>query len=248
MSATTTLAEYNVFRKNPAATIESDLSELIRVHGVDLIAVNEASSATSDPGVKRFVRRLAWHAYQPGEANELGILWNPDVWRAEALFGVRRISGRGPVAYLPARQLIWIGLVHRPTGTKHLVYCTHITGGYAKDDNAGLSHTAWRDVAARQALLRVAATTAAHMAEHDEYRFHHLLGDLNARQNNRDEWWYPHPLLESGFVRDTMPKSIDYMLHSHMAADAGLKVVKRTSVRKGMDSDHAAHLKTVSLP
>lgn len=241
-----TLVEYNVFRKNSAATVEGDLHQLVRDHAADLIAVNEASSATSDKGVDAFVDRIRWRAFQPREADELGILWNPDVWRAEPQFGVRRISDRGPVGYLPPRHLIWQGLVHRPTGTRHLVYCTHITQGYAKDDPE-LPHGAWRDHAARTALLRIAATTATHMAELDQYQHHHLLGDLNARQNNRDEWWYPHPLLEAGWVRDTMPKSIDYVLHSHMAADNGLRVVKRYSTVKGMDSDHAAQVKRVRI-
>jgi hypothetical protein len=190
---------------------------------------------------------MAWSAYQPREADELGLIWNPDVWRAEPLFGVRRISDRGPVKYLPPRFLIWQGLYHRPTQARHLFYVTHITQGYAKDDGE-VPEAAWRRQAARDALLRIAATTANHMAEQDAYAFHHLLGDMNARQNNASEWWYPHPLLESGFVRDTMPKSIDYMLHSRMADANGLRVVKRTSVHRGIDSDHDAQVKRIKLP
>lgn len=242
------LAEFNVYRHNDADTVEGDLHELEKRHGAQLMALNEVTGDGPERGVSAFVKRMAWSAYQPREGRELALIWNPGIWRAEPFFGVRRISGSGPVKFTPPRHLIWQGLYHRPSGTRHLVYVTHVTQGYAKEGPDAPPAGAWRDEAAREALLRISATVANHMAEQDAYGFHHLLGDLNARQNNRDEWWYPHPLLEAAFVRDTQPKSIDYMLHSHMAATNGLTVVKRYAVDKGIDSDHPAQVKVVKLP
>lgn len=246
------VASYNVFRKNDADTVEGDLHELEKQHQAQLMALQEAhndpdSGGTAGRGVASFVRRMGWSEYRPKEGRQLALIWNPDIWRAEPFFGVRKLSDKGPVKYTPPTHVIWHGLYHRPSQTRHLVYCAHVMRGYAKEGADAPQPQAWLDEAARSGLLRLLALSASHQLDQPGYAFHHLWGDLNARQNNRDRWWYPHPLLESLYERDTVPRSIDYMLHSHASTDAGLKVVKRYTVGSGggMDSDHAAQVKVM---
>lgn len=241
---TFTGAEFNVLFKNTPEVVEQDLHQLEKGTGAQLVALNEAGP-TVDKGVDAFVKRMAWQQLAPGGVTNR-ILWNPDEWRAEPFFGHRRISDRGPTK-APPRSLVWQGLYHRPSKTRHLVYSTHVTAGYAREDGKPGSH-GWRDVLAQQGLLRIAATVAEHAAERGEdFPYQHLWGDLNCGQRNRQEWWYPHPLLEAFFVRDTMPKAIDYMMHSHRAAAAGLKVGRRYSFDRGLDSDHRAQVKVHRL-
>lgn len=248
------MASYNVFRKNDAATVSGDLNTLHKRHNVELAALQEAhndpdSGGTAGDGVEDFTHRMAWSSYKPREARQLAIVWNPDVWRAEPFFGVRKLSDKGPVKYTPPTHVIWHGLYHRPTQTRHLVYCAHIMRGYAKEGPEAPQPQAWLDEAARSGLLRLVQLSAAHQIDQPGYTFHHLAGDLNARQNNRDRWWYPHPVLESLYERDTVPRSIDYVMHSHASADAGLRVTKRYTVGDGggMDSDHAAQVKVMRV-
>lgn len=243
------IGEYNVLRTNVADVVEEDLHQLEKDHDVQLLALCEANSRSADRGVDSFVSRMAWSAYQPKEAGELALCWNPDLWRAVPFFGVKRLSDQGPVKFTPPRFVIWQGLYHRPSQTRHLIYATHLTQGYAKTGADQPPAADWRDTAARTALLRLVALTASHMVDQPAFRYHHLAGDLNARQSNRDRWWYPHPVLESLWERDTVPPSLDYLMHSHASVDAGLKVVKRYRVGAagGMDSDHAAQIKQLRV-
>lgn len=247
--STFTMASYNVFRKLDADTVEGDLHQLQRQDDVDLMGLQEVQDVTASAGtgVRQYVDRMAWSSYIPKETRNLALIWNPDVWRAEPFFGVRKLSDKGPVKYTPPTWVIWHGLYHRPSQTRHLVYDTHVMRGYAKEAADAPQPQAWLDEAARLGLLRIVQLVASHMVDHGVFTYHHLLGDLNARQDNRARWWYPHPVLESLFARDTRPHSIDYMLHSHAAEDAGLRVVSRKVVDKGLDSDHAAQVKTMRV-
>lgn len=236
--------QLNVLFQNTDAQVQGDLQQLVDRERVSLLALNEAGP-TVDAGVDAFTEHNGWSEYRPKDAGSDRILWDPEVYKALPFFGARQLSDRGPAKYNPPRHLIWHGLQHRASGTRHLVYCTHLTAGYA-DDSKGLQ--AWRDQSTRVAVLRVLATTAGHMAEHSAYDFHHLLGDLNARQDDHSEWWYPAAALTSVWQPDTRPNRIDYVMHSRWSTARGLKVSRRYYVGRGIDSDHEAQIKVMELP
>lgn len=239
---TTTLCQLNVLHSLTPAQVQGDLEQLLTDEQPSLFALNEVGPDVA-PGVDAFVNLHGWVQYAPSVTSNR-LVWNPNVWRPTPVRGHRKLSEHGPTKVDPPTFLIWQGLEHQPSQTRHLVFCTHLTHGY---NNPDAPFQAWRDATARQALLRVLGVTANAVVDHPDHTRHHLLGDLNARQELASPWWYPTPVLGSLWAPDAMPKRIDYMMHSRPSADLGLRVLRRYAVSKGIDSDHAAQVKQYAL-
>lgn len=248
--ASETLCEYNVLFRNTRATIAGDVRELGGL--ASLLVLNEATpEGAGGKGVADGVRDLGWKLFT-GERGDNVIAWDPRVWQPDVFKGNRQVApsaaewGLPAARFNPPRYVLWHGFTHRATGTRHLVYGTHVTAGYARPEgqfSEGLED--YKDDSAMHHMLWLVSTVARHMLAHRDYEHHHLLGDLNAQQRKEGVWWYPARILDGLFVADTLPRSIDYVLHSHRSVASGLRVRKRWSAR--LHSDHPAHLKTVTF-
>lgn len=248
-----TFVEYNVLFRNKRATIAGDVERLARPGRV--LCLNEVSKGDTPPGrgVDDAVGKLGWEQWHE-ESGDNRILWDPAVWASDGFRGNRQVGPSAKewgidAANNPPRWLLWQGLTHIESGTRHLFYCTHVTAGYAKPEGAWSDRLEdYKDDSAMHHMLWVVSLVARHMLTQRHYTFHHLLGDLNSQQHNEAVWWYPARVLDGLFVPDTQPRSIDWMLHSHQSAAKGLKVKRRWSLgaKDGLHSDHRAQLKAVT--
>lgn len=233
-----TLATYNCQFNIPDVVTEGDVATLTTM--ASLLVLTEARS----PAVSKALGQAGWREFRSPRDAEVRIAWDPSRWAAMPdVFGSQLIHDHGPGKYLPARHLPWQGLLHKASGTRHLVMGAHVTAGYAAD--AG--HQAWRDWAGRQHLLAIVAKGADLMRD-DRLEFHHLLGDLNAHRTKTGEWWYPVRVLDSLYAPDDKVGGLDYVFHSRSSVDNGLRVSRRWLVTEGLASDHPAHFKRVTFP
>lgn len=232
------LGTYNCRFDVPDVVTQGDVVTLAET--ATLLVLTEARS----PGVTAGLAEVGWREFRSPRDSEVRIAWDPTYWAAIGdVFGEKLLHGHGPGKFLPARHLAWQGLLHKPSGTRHVAMGVHVTAGYAAD----AAHQAWRDWAARQALLGVVAKSAS-LIRQDGLQFHHLAGDLNAHRVKTGEWWYPVPILDSLYHPDDKVGGLDYVMHSRASEDNGLRQVARWLVTEGLASDHPAHLKRVKFP
>ena len=244
-----TIAEYNLLFRNTDKVIAGDLKKLMQIASV--AALNEGSATHVDV-IKRVCTEAGWGYYYSGESD--WIIWDKKVWKAT---GRQKMWSISPSAaslgltfkYSPARRMIRRPLKHIKTGAVHAFFCTHIVQGYAKPE--GTFHDkfeAYKDLAAKAGILRVDNITQRWVDRPETSEFDHLLGDMNVRQANKQEPWYPANVWTDQWVPDTQPGSIDWMMHSRRSVRHGLKVVKRYTLGKtaGFDSDHRFNAKTIS--
>lgn len=199
-----------------------------------------------DPIVKRAVTEAGWDGVMAEGSSEL-VAWNPAVFRRrrKGPEGVREVHGPGPSKYLPGREVSWLTLEHKGSGTSHLVIASHVTAGYAAHPDKRFDK--WRTEAARRHLLALVALTAELVAAHPGVEFHHLAGDLNAGPDKRQEWWYPSRVLDSLYRPD--PRAgLDWLAHTRASAANGLRVRRRWTEPLGSEGFHPAHYKRVSVP
>jgi hypothetical protein len=143
--------------------------------------------------------------------------------------------------------MLWKSLVHKD-GSVHRFYVTHLPQGYAKPEGSFSDKVEWfKDIVAKEAVLTIDHITNRHINGNPKsvVEFDHLLGDMNSRQANHQQPWYPSNVWDDNWIPDTKPGSIDWMMHSKRAKVNGLHVISRTTIGKehGLDSDHRANLK-----
>lgn len=247
---TTTLGHYNVLYKNNQRTVREDLELLHDRHRITLLDLNEARRGTDQgKAIEDFCKDHGWD-FRWGNG-DVSLAWSRDHWQADEFGGQQKIAkGALELGYTfthnPARHLVWQGLTFRD-GSRHLVYGGHHTAGYYKPASAWPPKVyAYKQYAGKACVLNTNRIQANHFARHPEYQFHHFLIDMNCPQGRFGQWWLPTQVMQGLWVPDTRRGAIDWMTHSHAAAANGLKVRKRWVDRKGLDSDHAAHLKRVS--
>lgn len=239
MSATADLGTFNCLFRNEPDVVKADV--LAVASQASVLVLTEARST----GVDDALAELGWRQFRHPRESSDRIVWDPALWAALDVFGDDRVHGPGPGKYLPARDITWQGLRHRPTSTRHLVMASHVTAGYAGD--AG--HQAWRDHAAQLHLLGIVARTAR-LQQRDDLDYFHLAGDLNAHRVRTQEWWYPVRILGSLYMPDDSEGvgGLDYVMHTRLSEDRGMRETRRWTTTDGLHSDHPAHFKRVRFP
>lgn len=244
-----TIGEYNVLFRNSDKVIVGDLKKAMGFTSV--LGINEGSSVHAN-AIRKLCEQMNWGSFYSGESD--WVLWDRDVWKASGRQKMWTISPSAaslglPFKYSPARRMIRRPLKHVKSGDIHGFFVTHIVQGYAKPEGAfSDKFEAYKDLAAKAGILRVDNITQRWIDNPYTAKFDHLLGDMNVRQGNKQEPWYPANVWADQWKPDTLPGSIDWMMHSRRSERNGLRVVKRYTLgaTAGFDSDHRFNAKTVS--
>lgn len=245
---TETFGHYNVFRKNSPQVVAEDVSNLLkRCSVVDLDEVI--------PGLVSAVKRVIRdHKFDSVHYGSVWLVWDPKVWDEMGFYRQVKLCRSAKelgynIPFHPERHLIGQGLNHVKSNTNHLVTATHLPQGYAKEEGEKADRIArLEDLQAMEAVHKLDVTLEEWIKDNPRFNFHYLQGDMNSRQSNRQEHWYPANALRDQWVPDTMPNSIDWMMHSRQSTKHGLDVVRRWSENKGWNSDHPAEFKRVQFP
>lgn len=154
------------------------------------------------------------------------------------------------VKYNPSRDIVYVGLTHKPTGKKVLRINVHPTAGATKPemdaDNLDSNELSiWKDWSIGQYWLDILSFAAGQMSLQDPGRtttanFWDVLtlgGDYNGALVNDDRWYYPGALLPALFEPDEQMRGIDHLQHGH-----GSDVRSGKRWAEEAHSDHNIHL------
>jgi hypothetical protein len=227
-------ATYNVLYTNPARVVAHDLARVL--DRVQLVRLQEVSRPGSRAGL---ARTLATH---PAWAT-----WWPRRTALPILYDTRVLASAGPggqlltwprIAGLPRRWTTWKPLRLRATGQLLLIVNTHAMARGCRSPVEPL-----RAISARTHWATVAWLTGRWIRSHG---YDAILpgGDFNCLLAQREHWWQPGRIL-APFYRFDRIRSVDRLL---LRANTGhVTVLARWSVRAGLHSDHALHLRRLLI-
>ena len=240
------IGHYNVLRKNSKTTVQNDIEDLAkRASAFDLNEGNQVKA------IREVLADLGYH-WDRVEGGSDWLCWDPQAWSERPWHKVWKVSKSAhemgfDFKVNPARFLIARALVHRPSGERFDLYATHLAAGYAKPEGTFPDRLErLKDLQAKQGVHNVERITSSRIRARKAVAFHILNGDMNSRQDNRDEPWYPANVWRDTWRPDSRPGSIDWMMISRKASQHGLRVEKRYALgdkpgQAGFDSDHSAN-------
>lgn len=244
---TVTIVEYNVLFRNPRKVILGDVLDLMDIGSV--MGLNEGARGEPAQAIREACAKRKWQFVTTGESDWL--LWNPNFWSPRGAAHTHKICQSAQelgttIKLHPARYMVSQALRHQD-GSVHDFNVTHLPQGFAKPEGSFSDKIEWLvDVQAKEATLRVHNITERRIKA-NKAKFHHLMGDMNVRQANTQQPWYPANLWDDLWVSDTLPGSIDWMMISKVSLKNGMRVVDRDTYDHGdgMNSDHKANSQKV---
>ena len=224
----------NVLHSNSPAEQAMDLRQLFAKTNLGFgqecygFGFREGLRATRDHNLGMY-RPTGWASSEP-------IFWDRDVLR-----GIRLLRGKykchdGVADLTPARGLVWRMLLHLDSGAEILAINKHPINGYAKNKPPAakrrrLAKEDWRET----------DKEVDYLFDKLKPDFGILAGDLNARLDNLDRWFYPGNILKEDWQTGRgFPNGIDQVLVSR-------KGPARTTDRKtfAAKSDHKLRIAVV---
>lgn len=237
-----TLASQNLLAKNPRQAQQEDIalgSGLAALRGFQEVTDKSRPLITGD-------KTRASYAL---DGIPLAIDWDRKIFSGQPYRGVRKLHGPMPGSEdqigFAARYLQFVEMLHKPGGERFMLVNLHATNGALKpetDTQWDAAHDAWKNEAVRTYWLGVVAFLARQMRR-NVYTAILVVGDFNGRLLNRDEWYYPGPLLDGLLTMDLdAPESID---HISATLDSEVSFTRRR-FRHG-NSDHPISLVDVDF-
>lgn len=238
MSARARLSSHNILFRLNRKKWKHDLG--ISTNKIDLSGLQEVSSLRAKATVKLYTAKHEFGTY--GLRTSTPIIHRRNTWKP--VRGARGIiTAHGPAGFMelnPARTIVYRGFSHRETGHRIMVIVVHPTAGYAKPEpNAwGPKANDWKDDTAKIYWRRVVNLTER-FERSGKWDAIVILGDFNARLNNRREPFFPGvvlaPYYRTGAEIALMPNSIDYIVETKKSK---VRRVRRYKQFKGVFTDH----------
>ncbi len=206
----------------------------------------------------------AWHAetgrevYHPtGSGNPIG--WDPKVFEY-AKIGDKPFRGKKAVhpgalamglnlKFNPARDFVWVGLVHKETGKRVLRINVHPLAGVTKPQSSktntlSAKQNAWKDWGFGQYWLDVLSFAAKEISRSEDrnktvnpfWDAVNIGGDYNGELDRLERWYYPGPMLGSLFRTDKVVNGLDHLQTAYIS---DLRPSNRRSVPG--NTDHRIH-------
>lgn len=203
--------------------------------------LQEAGGSQAREAIRAHAKKFKLGLYHPLDVAD-PILWDKTVF-SRVLFerGSVKVHEAAPfMRYNPERHFVWRGLKHRESGKRILFVNLHATAGYAQNEN----DTPWGDKADKwknETAAKMWKSLAEFLRKQNARKTWDaivIVGDFNARLTNRDEPYFPGPMLDELCVFDDAPRNIDHLIYTRSSK---VRQTRRFAVSKGVHSDHALH-------